>query len=78
MDLGIVSLVAFPLWEIHAPRNTAKLCPPEVVKNVRGVSVPMLVMFVSGMTVSIWIHWTVTFNAHHLPADESPSLLASA
>ncbi|KEF56795.1 uncharacterized protein A1O9_06985, partial [Exophiala aquamarina CBS 119918] len=55
---GIVFLVVFPLWEVHAPRSTAKLCPPEVVRNVRGVSVPMLVMFVSGMTLmSLQVFW---------------------
>ncbi|KAK5047700.1 hypothetical protein LTR84_006365 [Exophiala bonariae] len=55
---GIAFLVAFPLWEIHAPKNTAKLCPPEVVKNVRGVTLPMLVMFVSGMTLmSLQVFW---------------------
>ncbi|KFY78876.1 hypothetical protein V499_02051 [Pseudogymnoascus sp. VKM F-103] len=48
--IGAVTLfVAFPAWEFNCPKKTAKLCPPAIFKNVRGFTLPICVVFVSGM-----------------------------
>jgi hypothetical protein len=44
-------MVAFPLWEIYSSDDIAKLCPPKLFRNVRGFSLVLVVIFVSGMLV---------------------------
>ncbi|OAL37367.1 hypothetical protein AYO20_03216 [Fonsecaea nubica] len=57
--LGALTLiVAFPLWEIYSPDNLAKLFPPGVMKNVRGFTLPLVAILISGMSLqSLQILW---------------------
>ncbi|KIV93921.1 hypothetical protein PV10_05095 [Exophiala mesophila] len=48
--IGAVTVtVAFPAWEIYSPCWITKLCPPEIFKEIRGFTLPLVVTFVSGM-----------------------------
>ncbi|KAK5203332.1 hypothetical protein LTR41_010975 [Exophiala xenobiotica] len=50
--IGAVTVfVAFPLWEAFSTGNFAKLTPPQLVRNIRGFTVPVSTLFVSGMTL---------------------------
>ncbi len=48
---GLSVLLAFPLWEIYSSDDKAKLCPPKLFRNIRGFSLILVVIFVSGMLV---------------------------
>ncbi|EON65856.1 hypothetical protein W97_05098 [Coniosporium apollinis CBS 100218] len=51
-------LIAFPIWEVYSPDTITKLCPPAVFKNVRGFTLPLCVIFVSGMLlISLQVLW---------------------
>ena len=55
---GISVFVAFPVWEAYSPETITKLCPPQLLRNVRAVVVPLAVSFVSGMAlISTGILW---------------------
>lgn len=55
---GVACFLVFPLWEWKSPDTIAKLCPPHLVSNVRGVVVPIAVSFVGGMAlISTGILW---------------------
>ncbi|KAK7894811.1 hypothetical protein LTR67_005550 [Exophiala xenobiotica] len=55
---ALTVMVAFPLWEIYSSDDIAKLCPPKLFRNVRGFSLVLVVIFVSGMLlISLQVLW---------------------
>ncbi|KEF59507.1 uncharacterized protein A1O9_04351 [Exophiala aquamarina CBS 119918] len=46
---AIAVTVAFPIWEIYSSEKIAKLCPPDMFRNIRGFTVPLSVCFLGGM-----------------------------
>ncbi|KIX03612.1 uncharacterized protein Z518_07165 [Rhinocladiella mackenziei CBS 650.93] len=56
--ISVTVFILFPIWEIYSPDTITKLCPPYLFKNVRGFTLPLIVIFVTGMLlISLQVLW---------------------